>query len=157
MKSTHGEVKLVNGKRVASPEYRSWQMMKNRCVNPKAHDFVYYGGRGITVCKKWKDSFEAFLEDMGRRPSPLHTLDRKDVNKNYTPSNCRWATRKEQARNRPYAKTKAWILAETLGVKVSTAHHMIGQVRAKDRGDVSWFELSSEREAAIRKFMKEKK
>ena len=157
MRKTHGEVKWVSGRRVATPEYRSWQMMKNRCMNPRAIDFAYYGGRGITVCKKWRDSFEAFLADMGRRPSLLHTLDRKDGSKNYTPSNCRWATRQEQARNRPYASVKAWLLAERLGVKVSTAHHMIGQVRAKDKGDTSWFELSAVREAEIRKFIKEKK
>lgn len=157
MKKSHGEVSLVNGKRVASPEYRSWQMMKNRCLNPRAHDFVYYGGRGITICKKWRESFEAFLADMGRRPSALHTLDRKDANKNYTPSNCRWATRQEQSRNRPYASVKAWLLAEQLGVKVATARHMIGQVRAKDRGDTKWFELSASREALVRKFIKEKK
>lgn len=157
MKKSHGEVKWVDGKRVATPEYRSWQMIKNRCLNPRAADFAYYGGRGITVCKKWRDSFEAFLADMGRRPSPLHTLDRKDVNKNYTPSNCRWATRQEQSRNRPYASVKAWLLAERLGVKVSTARHMIGQIRAKDKGDTSWFELSALRESEVRKFIEEKK
>ncbi len=157
MKQTHGEVKLVDGRRVASPEYRSWQMMKNRCLNPNAHDYAYYGGRGISIIKKWRDSFEAFLEDMGRRPTPLHTLDRINVNKNYTPSNCRWATRAEQSRNRPYAQTKAWVLAERLGVKRQTAYHMIGQVRAKDRGDLSWFQLSPSREAEVRKFLKEKK
>lgn len=152
-----GEVKLVDGKRVATPEYRSWQMMKNRCHNPKARDYAYYGGKGIKVCKQWRESFAAFLADMGRRPTPLHTLDRINTAKNYTPSNCRWATREAQARNRPYASTKTWLLAEKLGVKRSTAAHMINQVYAKDRGDLSWFELSPQREALIRKFLKEKK
>lgn len=155
MKKTHGEVQMVEGRRVASPEYRSWQMMKNRCLNKNAKDYAYYGAKGITICKKWQKSFEAFLEDMGRRPSSLHTLDRKDGRKNYTPSNCQWATRQEQSRNRAYANVKAWVLAEQLGVKVTTAQHMIGQVRAKDRGDISWFELSVSREAVVRKFLKE--
>ena len=156
MQKTHGEVRSVAGRRVATPEYRSWQMMKNRCHNPKARDYKYYGARGITVCKRWRDSYEAFLVDMGRKPSPLHTLDRKNSDKGYTPSNCRWATREEQSRNRAYASVRAWVLAEKLGVKTATARHMIGQVRAKDRGDTSWFELSPTREAQVRDFLKDR-
>lgn len=154
MRTPAGEVKLVNGRRVATPEYRSWQMMKNRCHNPNARDYAYYGGRGISVCKRWRESFSAFLEDMGRRPGIEYTLDRKNADKNYTPSNCRWATRQEQARNRPYAKTKSWLLAEQLGVKRATAAHMIQQVRAKDRGNLKWFELSAEREKIVRNFLR---
>jgi len=156
MKKPAGEVRLVDGKRQATPEYRSWQMMKNRCHNPKARDYAYYGGRGISVCKKWRESFAAFLQNMGRRPSDKHTLDRINTNKNYTPSNCRWATRETQARNRPYASTKSWLLAGMLGIKTSTAAHMINQVRAKDRGNLRWFELSSEREQIVRNFLKGK-
>jgi len=156
MRKPAGEVKLVNGVRVATPEYRSWQMMKNRCHNPKARDYAYYGGRGISVCKKWRDSFATFLQDMGRRPTPKHTLDRINTDKNYTPSNCRWATRETQARNRAYATTKSWLLAEILGVKRTTAAHMIQQVRAKDRGNMRWFELSEEREQLVRDFLKGK-
>lgn len=94
-----GEVQQLNGKRVATPEYRSWQAMKNRCLNPKADDYRYYGARGITIARRWH-AYDAFLADMGRRPSPKHTLDRKKVNKNYCKSNCRWATRAQQSRNR---------------------------------------------------------
>ena len=155
MQKTHGATRLVDGRRVADPEYRSWQMMKNRCLNPAARDFSYYGGRGIKVCKRWENSYENFLADMGRRPSPAHTLDRKNSDGNYTPSNCRWATREEQSRNRAYATVKAWVLAERLGVKTPTARHMIGQIRAKDRGDFSWFALSPAREAEVRSFLKE--
>jgi len=155
MEKPMGEVRLVDGKRIATPEYRSWQMMKNRCNNPKARDYAYYGGKGIRVCKRWESSFAAFLEDMGRRPTDKHTLDRINTAKNYTPSNCRWATRETQARNRPYAKTKSWLLAERLGVKRATAAHMIQQVRAKDRGNTRWFELSAEREELVRNFLKE--
>lgn len=98
-----GEVKQINGKRVASPEYRSWQMMKNRCLNPRAQDWDYYGGRGITIDERWFD-FDAFLLDMGRRPSLAHTLERKNSEDDYHKNNCVWATREDQARNRAYAK-----------------------------------------------------
>lgn len=83
-----------------SAEYRSWGAMKSRCLNPNSHAYSRYGGRGITVCDRWRDDFAAFLSDMGRRPSPQHTLDRfPDQSGNYEPGNCRWATAKEQIAN----------------------------------------------------------
>jgi len=93
---------LVDGKRVASPTYRSWQMMKNRCLNPRAVDYRYYGGRGIKVCPRWYD-FDNFVADMGVRPSKL-TLERKRSNRHYNRHNCVWATRQAQSRNRAYCK-----------------------------------------------------
>lgn len=155
MQRTHGEVRTIGGKRVATPEYRAWQKMRDRCLNPASKDYRYYGGRGIKICRRWLCAYENFLVDMGRRPSPLHTLDRRDCAKGYCKSNCRWATREVQARNRPYAKTKAWVLAERLGIATATARHMIMQVRAKDRGNTSWFTLSPAREAITRAFIKE--
>ena len=149
-----GEVKYVNGKRVASPEYRTWQMMRNRCLNPNAQDYEYYGGRGVTICDQW-GTFEGFLADMGRRPAPEYTLDRIDSDGAYEPSNCRWATRKEQSRNRSYAKTQAYKLAEQLGVKSMTAHHYIWQVRAKDRGITKGVWIEGELEMKVRTFLKE--
>jgi hypothetical protein len=82
------------------PEYNSWRQMRARCHDPRNPAYGYYGGRGIAVCERWRSSFVAFVEDMGRRPSDAHSLDRIDVNGNYEPGNVRWATRKEQQRNR---------------------------------------------------------
>lgn len=84
-----------------TPTYRSWASMVNRCTNPKTPNFANYGGRGITVCDRWRLSFVAFLADMGERPSLEHSLDRWPNNDgNYKPGNCRWATQSEQCRNR---------------------------------------------------------
>lgn len=94
-----GEVSYVDGRRLSTTEYRSWQMMKNRCLNPRATDYDYYGGRGIKVTKRWL-LYDNFLADMGRKPNPAMTLDRKDNEKGYCKSNCRWATRRQQSQNR---------------------------------------------------------
>lgn len=82
-----------------SPEYFVWQGMKDRCYRPKSISFPRYGGRGISVCDRWRNSFESFLADMGARPSADHSLDRIDNNGNYEPDNCRWALAAEQSAN----------------------------------------------------------
>jgi len=84
----------------ATPEYKVWVGMKRRCENPKAANYPRYGGRGIRVCQRWLDSFEAFLDDMGKRPDGNHQIGRIDTTKGYEPGNCRWVTVGEQAKNR---------------------------------------------------------
>jgi hypothetical protein len=90
----HGDSRI--GARAA--EYKCWGHMLQRCDNPKDKRFTDYGGRGITVCERWR-LYENFFADMGRKPSPKHSIDRIEVNGNYEPSNCRWATAKEQRAN----------------------------------------------------------
>jgi len=87
-----------------SPEYVAWNAMKGRCANPR---LKRYGERGITVCERWNDFF-AFLSDMGPRPTPQHSLDRIDNDGPYSPDNCRWATKKEQSRNRGNNRLVEW-------------------------------------------------
>jgi len=82
--------------------------MRNRCNNPNNISYPYYGGRGIKVCRRW-DKFKNFLADMGQPPSSKHTIERRNNDGNYTPSNCYWATRLVQSRNRPYHKLKPQI------------------------------------------------
>lgn len=115
-------------------EYTAWCNMKARCTNPNQPDYFRYGGRGISVCSQWSDSFETFLKDLGPRGAGL-TLERRRVNGNYEPGNCCWDTKTQQARNRRSNRllmyrgrtqcVAAW--SEELGIKHSTITMRINQ------------------------------
>lgn len=97
-RATHGHGATRGGRRQTAT-YDVWAAMRQRCGNPKNKQYRHYGGRGISVCDRWLHSFENFLSDMGEKP-PGKTLDRKDVDGNYEPDNCKWSTPEEQAQNR---------------------------------------------------------
>lgn len=114
-------------------EYRAWQTMRLRCTVPTNAAFPNYGGRGIKVCERWLNSVEAFIADMGPKPSPKHELDRIDNDGNYEPSNCRWVTRSVNDRNRrnnrflvfqgQMCSVAEW--CERLGMPRDTVHHRL--------------------------------
>jgi len=91
---------LVHGHSIGpSTEYMTWATMVARCSNPGRRDYKYYGGRGISVCDRWRQSFPNFLADMGLKPNPLLSIDRINNDGNYEPGNCRWTTRSQQSSN----------------------------------------------------------
>lgn len=129
--NTH-RVKYRHG-REPKDVWHAWCHVRARCYNPKNKSYHRYGGRGIRVCDRWLNSFEAFRDDMRPRPSPQHSIERKDNDGDYTPDNCTWATKKAQARNRRSSvlveyqgRTQcvtAW--AEELGIKAHTLYRRV--------------------------------
>ena len=132
------------------PLYWTWRSMKDRCSNPRGKNWPYYGGRGIAVCERWKKSFAAFVADMGPKPSPRHTLDRINNEGNYEPSNCRWATPREQNANTRAATLSLVLwdillatyhgtaftapqLARWFGVKANTIYRRVKHARRRLR------------------------
>jgi len=105
---THGH--SIRKDKRASKVYNCWSSMLTRCFNPNSHAYNRYGGRGITVCERWK-LFENFLADMGE-PSADQSIDRINVNGNYEPNNCRWANNEQQARNTSRTKLTEQIVAD---------------------------------------------
>ena len=108
------------GNTVNRPEYNSWRAMVARCNYPKYRRYDLYGGRGIKVCDRWlgRSGFPNFLEDMGKKPTPKHSIDRIDSNGDYTPENCRWATQRRQMSNMSRNK---WVTIA--GVKDTYSNH----------------------------------
>lgn len=122
----------ANGRRPPR-EYMIWLNMRSRCRNPANKGFAYYGGRGIEICDRWFDSFEAFMADIGPRPSHNHSVERKDNDGPYSPDNCKWASKKEQARNTRRSRI-IWVrgeprvlaeIAETTGICEATIRERV--------------------------------
>jgi len=125
-----------------APEYAIWNGMKQRCYNPNVQSYPRYGGAGVTICDEWREDFTAFYRDMGPRPSPQHSIERRDNSKGYEPSNCHWATLDEQANNKRRTikiggKTVAEIARET-GLAKTTIRGRIVQGNA-DRVESATF------------------
>lgn len=129
----HGLSRFPDG--TIRPEFNAWVGIKTRCYNKNRPEYKRYGGRGIKVCDRWKDSFENFLEDMGERPSPRHSIDRIDVDGDYEPSNCRWATDEMQSRNQRLRKDN------NTGVRGVRYYPEEGLYRAGITFDKRWIEL----------------
>jgi hypothetical protein len=123
-----------------SPEYVAWTSTKQRCTNTNDPYYHRYGGRGIRVCNRWlgDDGFKNFIEDMGRRPTPKHTLDRfPDKDGHYSKENCRWATPSEQARNRITNRLITY-LGETLPLVEWAQRYGLSRSRLRDRLENNW-------------------
>ena len=120
-----------------SPEYVSWSAMLNRCHSPGATQYRHYGGRGIEVCEEWRTSFEAFVADMGPRPSTNHSIDRIDPNGNYEPGNCRWVTKRAQSLNRRNTIRVSW-RGRTLTLAEWEAETGIGAEALRQRIAKGW-------------------
>jgi len=119
-RQTHGH---TTGGRT-SPEFRAWLNARSRCFWPKNTFYPAYGGRGITMCDDWRYSFEAFLRDMGRKPSPRHTLDRINNEGHYAPGNCRWVTQREQGNN---TRRNHWITVDGVHMTIAQAARKYGR------------------------------
>ena len=129
--------------------YKIWVDIKVRCYNKNSTYFGHYGGRGIKMCDRWKDSFDNFYEDMGDRPNNKHSIERVDVNKNYSPDNCIWTTQDKQCRNRRIS------LNNTTGVNGVMLEYRKG---IPDRYRTEWKEMDGTRRSksfSINKYGKE--
>ena len=125
-------------------EYKSWYDIKTRCFNPNHKQYSNWGGRGITVCDSWRNSFENFLADMVLKPSPKHSIDRIDNNGNYSAENCKWSTPKEQANNRN-SNRLITIACVTLTIAQWTKEMSFGESVIWKRLENGW----SERDAVL--------
>jgi len=123
---------------INTPEYEIWSGMKKRCYTKTNASYHRYGGRDITVCDEWKNSFLAFYKDMGKRPTPKHQLDRIKNDGNYEPSNCRWVTPAENVQNRSSTKMN-WFMVRSLrklSEKKKFSHSELGLIYKITRSQV---------------------
>ena len=137
---THG----LSTSKEYSGTYNSWMEMRKRCFSSSYKDFKYYGGRGVSVCLRW-NSFETFLNDMGKKPRGM-TLERMNNDNDYMPSNCRWATRSEQVINRRVTKFASingkklclahW--ANELGISSSALYHHMKKSGLTAQQEIEW-------------------
>lgn len=129
------------------PEYKAWRAMRSRCLSDRHPYYGRYGGRGIAVCERWlgAEGFDRFLEDMGRRPSRGHSLDRIDNNGGYEPSNCRWSNWHQQNRNRSCVILTADLVQEIHG----RCEHGETQRSVADRLQISQATVSAVRTGKI--------
>ena len=128
-------------------EYTSWCQMKQRCYNPNATGYSDYGGRGIQVCERWLNSYDNFLEDLGRKPYPSYSLDRIDGDGDYEPGNCRWASKRVQAQNRREYKTTGSItMRKTTSLSYPEETRFVAHLKGKYLGS---FTSRSEAKEAI--------
>jgi hypothetical protein len=128
---THGQKR----RGAISVEYKTWLAMKRRCYSPSCSDYPAWGGRGIRVCERWRNSFATFFEDMGKRPAGQYSIDRINPDGDYTPENCRWATIVEQGAEHRRCLTQITVgtmtfhsiaaAARHFGVPVTVAHYRI--------------------------------
>jgi len=123
-------------------EYKAWINMKDRCFNPNHSRYSDWGGRGITVCDRWKNSFKNFLADMGMKPSPKHSIDRIDNDGDYCPENCRWATRVEQENNKSTNRLIT-IACVTLTMAQWTKEMGFAKSVIQDRLNLGWSEYKA--------------
>ena len=126
-----------------TPEYNAWIDMKQRCFNPNHQHYLHYGGRGITVCDRWKNSFEDFLADMGSRPTAKHSLDRIDNDGDYCPENCKWSTKAEQQNNRRNNKPLITIGSKTYTIAQWGIEMGYGKTVIQSRLDMGWSEYKA--------------
>lgn len=109
---TNGTTDRKYDGRTKHPLHKTWSSIIQRCTIPSAGNYRYYGGRGIKVCDRWKNDFWAFVEDLGTKPSPWHSIERLDHNGHYEPGNCCWATEREQSRNKRVTRLNKALASE---------------------------------------------
>lgn len=131
----HGEADSKKG--APTPEYRAWRSMLQRCAARSGEHWRLYGSRGIAVCAEWRESYEAFLSHIGRRPSPNHSVDRIESNGNYEPGNVRWATPSEQVSNRR-CNVMVTVGAERVPLTVAARRAGLDRSTVRDRIRRGW-------------------